>query len=630
MRTKHIWFLLCLLCFYLFASNLYWLKIDKVVEGEESPHLVRSIELYRIVIYYLLGDNPDKLEQLLNSPKDKPWNSFLFYSFVLPSYFLFGISTDVAVITTSLIHLLIAILTYLVGLKLTSKKETGLLAAYICSLYPLIFNMSRHYSPNPAFVASVLLVIYLVIESDSFGKTGLSIIAGLATGFSLLLSYTNWTFMAAGYISEALKIKEKSDRKSRIINIILSAVIAIISSLWWYLLNLKSLLSANAYIRLQFGSTSGSPEIFSIHSFVHYFTCLIYGQIYTFNTILALIGLYLFLKKVKNYRILTILWIAIPYIFFTFSYEAKNTRYTMPYLPLLAIVTANLVLSIKTEWIKKLSVGLIIFHCFAVQILSSFNIPGFPDEVSISTGSDILYKLPLYGTQVWGRIKPDPRDYKVETIVKLIYDDFEASKIAQVKSTEYCKVMFSPESPNFTPLEAGFYTKLFDIPVQITPLAINQFDYYIASFDFDYIVLRSANAMSSIRDVTRHQMERAEKALLSTPPEFSRYFTILVELPLFDDSKILILKKTVNNLLQLDNESLRMLYIEGLAVNPESPFLHYDYAQFLKGIGNIPGYVDECKLVKSSYENNQKTTGYLFLDYKEKTMDLVENCEQAK
>jgi len=625
MREAKTFTLLFILCFYLLITNLLWLKLDKVVEGEEAPHLVRSIQLYR-TIYYSLTGNDEKLEELKSTPKQKPWNSPLFYSFVLPPYFVFGISSDVAVITTSFFHLLIAVFTYLVGARMTTKR-IGLLAAFICSTYPIIFNMNRQFSPNPAFVFFVLITIYFLLKSEGFEHRGHSAFAGVTAGLALLLGYTNWSFIFAGYISQAVLIRGTANKRARFVNLLLSLGAAFLISSWWYLINLDSLLEANRFIRLQFGSLAGSPRIFSLHSILHYFACLIYGQIYLLNTLLAMAGFILFIIKNEKWRILAILWVLIPYIFFTLAYESKNTRYTMPYLPLLAICASYLVYQIRRKWLLRLALCGILIHGFLVHILSGFEIRGVPAEISFTTGSKICYKLPLYGTPVWGRIKPVFEDYKVQDVLRLINDDISRRKIAGERVKKRYKLMFAPESPHFRPLVAGYYVTLMDFPIQIWPLAVRQFDFYVSSFEFDYIVLRTANSMLAVIGNTRPQMERAEKALLGNPPFFSSYFRKLGDFTLFDNSNAVVLKKVGEIPWNQDDTTLEQLFREGLRVNPESPFLHFEYSRFLRKQGDIKGAKSECKLVEYWYKENQEATGYLFLNYKRMTEGMIGKCK---
>ncbi|MBU1628046.1 glycosyltransferase family 39 protein, partial [bacterium] len=576
-------------------------------------------------IYYSLTGNYEKLRELAFTPQEKPWNSFLFYSFVLPSYIFFGISSDVAVITSSLFHLLITIFTYLVGARLTSNK-TGLIAALICSLYPIIFNMSRQYSPNPAFVFFILMTIYFLLKTEGFVSRKYSLLAGIASGFALLLGYTNGTFIIAGYISEGWKIYRMDKKKDSLINLTISIVISFIMSFWWYLLHWDTLLKTNQFIRLQFGTLAGSSEIFSLNSLLHYSACLIYGQIYLLPTILAVIGLVFYIIKKKEERFLTILWIAIPYVFFTLAYEAKNTRYTMPYLPLLAICTSYMLCSIKGKALRRSVIGLVLIHSFLVHILSSFEFKGIPGEVSYETSSKICYKIPLYGTLVWGRIKPDGGDYKLEEILLMIDGDFKNEIRNSRSAIKKFTLLFAPESPYFRPVVTVYYAALWDIPMVILPIAVRQFDYYIAALYFDYIVLKTANSMSEVLGKTRPQMEKGEKVLLSLPPVFSSIFHILKDVPLYDGSHAVVLKKVVKDPWDQDDNKRRLLE-EGLAVNPESPFLHFKYAMYLKDQGEILAFERECSLVEYWYKKNQKDTGYLFLDYKEMTEDMISKCK---
>lgn len=107
-------------------------------------------------------------------------------------YRLFGISTDVALMS-NIVYLVILVLSvYRIGKCLYSARM-GLLTAFLVSTFPVLFSLSRILYPDFALTAMVALSISLLIGADGFKNRKHSLLWGLSVGLGLL---TKWQFLA--------------------------------------------------------------------------------------------------------------------------------------------------------------------------------------------------------------------------------------------------------------------------------------------------------------------------------------------------------------------------------------------------------------------------------------------------
>ena len=168
------------------VNNWLWVKTNVTLMGwDRSSHLAKTL------IYN------DMLQQIdlrsaftaLTWPWNRPPLPFLS---VVPFYRLFGISTDVALMSNCLYLAILLGSVYGIGRILYGPK-VGLLASFLVSFYPVLFSISRLSYVDYALTAMVALAIYLLLKTDGFRNRGWSLVLGLGVGLGLL---TKWPFIA--------------------------------------------------------------------------------------------------------------------------------------------------------------------------------------------------------------------------------------------------------------------------------------------------------------------------------------------------------------------------------------------------------------------------------------------------
>jgi 4-amino-4-deoxy-L-arabinose transferase-like glycosyltransferase len=178
---------LSLLIIFHVLNNGLWRATNVVVFGSDRIfHLVTSLAYYDILRQ---GVNLHSLFAALT------WSNYyppLVHLTAAGFYGLFGVSMDVAAMSTSLFLALLLVAVYFLGKRLAGPW-IGFLSAFVFSMFPIVFSMSRYLYVDLALTAMVAANLCLLLYSDRFQRKGISLLYGLSLGLGML---TKWTFAA--------------------------------------------------------------------------------------------------------------------------------------------------------------------------------------------------------------------------------------------------------------------------------------------------------------------------------------------------------------------------------------------------------------------------------------------------
>jgi 4-amino-4-deoxy-L-arabinose transferase-like glycosyltransferase len=178
------------------VDNWEWVTTNVTLMGwDRSSHLAKTL-IYNDILREV---NLRTLFTALTWPWNRPPLPFLT---VLPFYRLFGISTDVALMSNCLYLAILLLSVYGIGCLLFSRG-VGLLAAFLVSFYPVLFSISRLSYVDYAMTAMVALGIYLLVRTDGFRNRRWSLVFGLGMGLGLLIKWPFIAFAGApiGYVA---------------------------------------------------------------------------------------------------------------------------------------------------------------------------------------------------------------------------------------------------------------------------------------------------------------------------------------------------------------------------------------------------------------------------------------------
>jgi uncharacterized membrane protein len=430
----------------------------------------------------------------------------------IPFYAVFGRSTDTAVMVNGVFWIILIFSTYGIGKRIFSKNA-GLLAAFLVSMYPITFGMSRQYFLDFALMAMVSLGVYTLLLTNSFTNKRNSVIFGIVFGLGML---TKWTFIffiigPLTYTMIKIPIAKHTSRYS-----LHSLILATALTAAWYVPNRDFLIRLldNATVR---GAIEGDPGIYSIQSVLYYVFSLINDQISLFYFIFFIAGMILLSKKSRDGNLIPILWIALPFIVFTFIGN-KEARFMMPILPAVAIVSAAWVVDIRNSKLKVFIISLILVYGVAQFFMMSYGIESIPDEKKLDTP---VYPTYLFHQEGYWSRHPRTEDWKIQEILRNINETRQ--------KTSPGIVCVLPDQIRFSAMAFTYYARLDYLPLRIRGYAWNPAGFYNEIMSCNYVITKSDHYAPPF---LRKNVEETMAVLESK----SRHFEILAEYTLPDNS----------------------------------------------------------------------------------------------
>jgi 4-amino-4-deoxy-L-arabinose transferase-like glycosyltransferase len=262
-----------------------------------------------------------------------------FYVTTLPFVWFVSPAMDALLVVNWLYLGLLILSTYGIG-RLAAGGRVGLLAAFLVSLYPILYGLSRHYLADVALTAVTTFALFCLFWSKAFQRRWPSLLLGVAIGVGVL---TKWTFIVflIGPLVVGASMTLRHVTRARLVNLALAAAISLLIGLPWYLTNLGKLQEFLLFNSMLAGPQEGEAPIWSLESWIYYLRELLVRQMLLPFVLLFGVGFVAVLRRCRlnGYLWMLLLWIGVAYIASTLFIN-KDTRYTMPYLPAFALLTA--------------------------------------------------------------------------------------------------------------------------------------------------------------------------------------------------------------------------------------------------------------------------------------------------
>jgi 4-amino-4-deoxy-L-arabinose transferase-like glycosyltransferase len=189
---------LVLLASFHIANNWIYLSKRVTIRGWDRPaHLVRTL-IYNDILKEI---NLRSLFEAMTWSWNRPP---LRHLAAVPFYRVFGTSTDVALMSNAVFMVILFFSVYGIGKRMYGRG-TGLLAAFLVSMYPVLFGISRLSYVDYALTAMVSLVIYFLVRTEGFLHRRHSVILGLSLGLGALTKWPVMAFVAAPVMYVAFK-----------------------------------------------------------------------------------------------------------------------------------------------------------------------------------------------------------------------------------------------------------------------------------------------------------------------------------------------------------------------------------------------------------------------------------------
>ncbi len=507
--------------------NFLWLKIDtRPPFWDMAGHAVAALRIARLPF---ITDFPTAIRGL--STVGAGGYPPLVYLISAPLVFLFGPAVDVLLGGHALFLGILLCSTYGIASAFGGRKS-GLLAAFIVSMYPIIYGLTRHYLLEVPLVAMVTLATWLLVCTRDFARRGASIVCGLSLGFGMLTKWTFLVFVGGPFLIVAVRTL-RCRSSDRLLNLALALIGGAIVAGPWYLYNLATfpgvLRQAAAY-----GRAESDPMVFSLGSWLYYLRGLVNDQILLPFALFFVLGLILLLIQ-RNRGVMTaflLCWIVLPYLVFS-GFGQKDIRFTIPYLPAMAVVTASGFTQFR--W-PKLRTGMLIF----LALYAIFQFAGLswglsnrllagvlPPRIQVRLGSESIL---FYTESVHIASPPRSENWQAQFMLHRIVDS-----ATTLTNSRPLMLTVLPDAPFFEPNVFIYYADVEQLPIQIQSvtgvLPIN--DARTKIFASDYIVTKSGDLgpLWSVQDAGVFTEELEDKV-----SELGAQFKLIETYPLPDGS----------------------------------------------------------------------------------------------
>jgi hypothetical protein len=364
-------FLVCLILLIGFhlANNIFFLTSHPLPEGKDS---------YAHLTAY------NNFSQILKSGEESPFyekdKSFLynliygvidypplFYLSAFFVNFLFSWSLfNGAMLTSGFYLALLLIAVYSLGKKIS--PSSGLLAAFICSMFPIVFLSSRHFSLELPLAAITALSVLLLLKTEFFSSRKYSVFLGIIMGLGMLLKQTYFLYFSGPlgvYCFFCFKNHGLKTDKLKKINFLIAGLLFLSLSALFYLNKEVYVSVAN---RAGFYGAVNDKNLLSVRHLTYYFGSLknTLGLFFTGFLVFSI----LFIGKMKPLlRNIILSWILVPFVALNF-FVLKYGEYTIAFLPAFALICASAVNNLTNKNLKKT----VIFTLIIYGLINYYNV----------------------------------------------------------------------------------------------------------------------------------------------------------------------------------------------------------------------------------------------------------------
>lgn len=286
--------------------------------------------------------------------------------------------------------------TYLLGRRV-ADRGTGLAAALLFATAPFVVFSTLRFQLDLPLAAMVATALWALAATERFTRAHPALLAGLVLGLGMLTKPTFPVYVLPPMVLMLPRVRARGPW----INVAVTGLVALAVSLPWYGLRLMGMLSQIGSRSFKQAAESGHPEPMSWAA-VAYYPRLSVTQFGVIAVLALAAGLVVAIRRRQGMIVAALL---VPFLVFT-SIQNKNLRYTLPLLPVAAIVAA-MALSALGRRAKPVAVGVAVLAGIAQVSATMFAVPALPD-------------LPWLGESWVLTSKPVREDWKHREILGLI------------------------------------------------------------------------------------------------------------------------------------------------------------------------------------------------------------------
>jgi hypothetical protein len=340
------------LCLAHLVANVIWLTVDT------SPPFFdmagHALATQRILALPFTSDPRAAIDGLLHPSLYPPfvyWLAAAVAALTRPS-------SDVMCGVITGFFCLLIVCTYAVTRRF-SRPRTGLLAAFLISMYPIVYGLSRYYLLDVPLTAMTALAVWLLLRTERFSRLGASCWLGIVIGLGML---TKWTYplYVAGPLIMVLAATLRTGTRREARNVAVAAALAAALAAPWYLTSIPELKRQLVLNRL-YAAVQQNPSAASLDGWLYYARYVVREQIFLPLAVLWAVSVVILLRRRPRDPATHVLmaWTAVTYVAMSLI-TVKTSRYTMPFLPAGAAMTAIAVDGLRREWLRRSLIAAIV------------------------------------------------------------------------------------------------------------------------------------------------------------------------------------------------------------------------------------------------------------------------------
>lgn len=361
-----IFLILSILLLFHGLNNYYILTKSRYCLGPDSTsYFSRTVQTFQILKKFKLNMKSvyETYERIFRDDFKPP----LFFLTAVP-FLLFGIDKNNIIMSNLIYFAILLFATYGIGKRLYNFK-VGILSAFLVSMFPTVFALSRTLMLDFALMAMVALTFYLFVlnEFDSFK---FSLITGIVIGLGILTKQGYFIFLLPMLFYLFLQ-KNNLKNKKIIRNVIFSIMIGLLISIIFYYAH-----SGRVYYSTSLWFLYNKKELvpFSYRPYF-YLRSILTRQLLPFFSSLFLTSLLFYLLK-KKYFLPIMIFILL--LFFSNFFFSKADRHILPIFPYIAIMISGFIWSLE-KFRRFLIISLVVFSflqyfiiCYASPLPMSY------------------------------------------------------------------------------------------------------------------------------------------------------------------------------------------------------------------------------------------------------------------
>jgi 4-amino-4-deoxy-L-arabinose transferase-like glycosyltransferase len=347
--AKRDWCLLAIVYLIFSVSTIAWtISNQSPPSWDPADHIRFGYEYYRPLSRF---DIYDFLTEIFSTTHYYP----PFYHLLIALLFLVTGPSILGAIAANLFLLALLIFSiYRIGVRLYSA-EAGMIAAIILPTYHVNAALLHEGYLDFALMSLVGISLYLLYESDHFKRRSYSLLFGASLGLGMLCKqpYLFFLSLPTAYLLVSA-VRERSSGALK--NALFAMALASLITASWYLPHLEDIMEIYQ-INRNGAVVENEPPLLSFISNLGYINALASGQLQLPFFILFLVGLAASIFWYRRESLPLYLCIAGGLTAFTFIAN-KDLRYTIPYMPAVALLSTCWLGRVKAVWIKGIFITL--------------------------------------------------------------------------------------------------------------------------------------------------------------------------------------------------------------------------------------------------------------------------------